>query len=488
MNRMPQFRKRQQGAVAIIVGLSIVILVGMLALVIDLGHLYIAKTELQNAADAAALAGAKELVGTADGVTAARDKAKEFASANNYDFSKPVVITDGDISFGASPTGPWDDGADPSNKFFIKVDTRDNPNLGDLDTWFAPVLGLISGNNFDKTRTFGMAVAGRFPPNALAPLFVPAVRRNSDQATGPDEFPYCKGVIYDPGDKNFKNKKKCPYDPPNKGLVNYRVPDDTGNWGFLTPQETKTFTDLPGIPDCPLFSPSGDCAPENPGSYYVITPTPNNEAGTPWVSGTSWTGNFGFLLRSDDVKTLNELAAALCRGGTVTSYPVPGCGEVKTGNLSGPKIGANINTRFDLQSNQTQLPHSACPSDTNIYDPGSSNWNTPGYYAGYSAGSPLVSPSNFPPGEPNRRLINVYVADNVVLPGENLPGNHDDTCWADELTGVKNEAHLVGCAQFFIWTKASNDGKLYAEFVKKLGPGECGPSPLASFTGIRLYQ
>jgi Flp pilus assembly protein TadG len=52
---------RQQGAVAIVVALSMVVLVGFLGLAIDGGRLYLTKTELQNGADACALAASYEL-------------------------------------------------------------------------------------------------------------------------------------------------------------------------------------------------------------------------------------------------------------------------------------------------------------------------------------------------------------------------------------------------------------------------------------------
>ena len=96
-------KNRQGGAVAVTVGVSMVMLIGFLALVIDLGHLYITKTELQNAADAAALAGAKELNGKASGVANAVTKATEIAAQNRYDFSKPVDITVDNISVGNCP-------------------------------------------------------------------------------------------------------------------------------------------------------------------------------------------------------------------------------------------------------------------------------------------------------------------------------------------------------------------------------------------------
>jgi len=51
---------KQRGAVAIITGLAMVVLVGFAGLALDGGRLYLTKTELQNAADACALAAAYE--------------------------------------------------------------------------------------------------------------------------------------------------------------------------------------------------------------------------------------------------------------------------------------------------------------------------------------------------------------------------------------------------------------------------------------------
>lgn len=51
----------ERGAVAVIVGILIVVLFGFIALAVDIGHIYAVKNELQNAADSGALAGAAEL-------------------------------------------------------------------------------------------------------------------------------------------------------------------------------------------------------------------------------------------------------------------------------------------------------------------------------------------------------------------------------------------------------------------------------------------
>lgn len=468
--------RNQAGAVLPVLALSLIVLISLLALVFDLGRTYIAKTELQNAADASALAGAKALDGTASGIDNAVNMAIEAAGKNSFlgnTGHEAVTITSADIQFSSSPTGAWLDAGTakgaPADKGFIKVDT----GTRNLTSWFAPIMDIVN------TAASGMAVAGRYPPGALAPMFVPAVRRNTDQASSNASPPYCNGVTYDPKDKNLK-KNTCPYDPVNGGLVPYRVPDNTGNWGFLKANESKTYPSFNGI---------ADGVGAETGNYYVITQVPNNNASSVpvWSPGTPWNGNFGFILESADAKTLKDLAAALCRGGSIASYTVPGCGPVHPGNLSGPKMASNLNTRFDLQDNQTVLPHSACQSDTNIYDPGSTHWASNGYYKSYLAGSPLVSPTNYPPGQANRRLVNVYVIDNAWLPGDNLAGSADDACYASPLSGGSQDAHLVGCAKFFMWTAADKSGKLYAEYVERLPASQCASS-VGTYRAVRLYQ
>ena len=56
-----QAQRRQRGAVAVIVALSALVLLGFAGMAIDVGRLYINRTELQSAADACALAAAGEL-------------------------------------------------------------------------------------------------------------------------------------------------------------------------------------------------------------------------------------------------------------------------------------------------------------------------------------------------------------------------------------------------------------------------------------------
>jgi hypothetical protein len=60
--RTRAFGRDESGAVAIVTAILMVVFLGFLALAVDIGHLATVKNELQNAADAAALAGARALV------------------------------------------------------------------------------------------------------------------------------------------------------------------------------------------------------------------------------------------------------------------------------------------------------------------------------------------------------------------------------------------------------------------------------------------
>jgi hypothetical protein len=56
----------QRGAVLVLMAVLLIVLIGVAALAIDLGHLFVVKNELQNAADAGALAGAQALYADPD--------------------------------------------------------------------------------------------------------------------------------------------------------------------------------------------------------------------------------------------------------------------------------------------------------------------------------------------------------------------------------------------------------------------------------------
>lgn len=123
-------RKGERGSIlatSSIAMLSVLLAVGM---GVDISRFYLTKTELQNAADAAALAAVSGLNGAAPGITEATNRA--VAAMNNYEFDHTgVTFPRGNVQFAINLNGPYmSEGAaasSPVNIRFVKVTTPDEP-------------------------------------------------------------------------------------------------------------------------------------------------------------------------------------------------------------------------------------------------------------------------------------------------------------------------------------------------------------------------
>ena len=95
-----KLRKEEDGQSLVMVALLFVVLLGFSALVIDVGMLYVTKAQLQNAADAGALAGAA--VPLSDTI----EEAEEYARSNGVDDTVPgtTIIVDPDAIVASEPT------------------------------------------------------------------------------------------------------------------------------------------------------------------------------------------------------------------------------------------------------------------------------------------------------------------------------------------------------------------------------------------------
>lgn len=139
-------RVHQRGAVAIVVGLMIAVMVGFIGLALDGGHLYLTKTELQNSADACALAASYELTGAPTIAPAAFDRAEKagqtVGTINKVDFQgASIAVTDVSVRFSAtlSAGSSWvSAGAAAANSKYVRCTlTRSG-----IAPWFMQVLGI----------------------------------------------------------------------------------------------------------------------------------------------------------------------------------------------------------------------------------------------------------------------------------------------------------------------------------------------------------
>jgi Flp pilus assembly protein TadG len=104
---MNRFRRQEDGAVAVIAALCMVALVGFVALAMDVGVLFVKQTQLQKAADAAALAGAAGInlksftAGSCPsiGSGASASSAQQYLSANDGDAvmvcNQGIIVSNG---------------------------------------------------------------------------------------------------------------------------------------------------------------------------------------------------------------------------------------------------------------------------------------------------------------------------------------------------------------------------------------------------------
>ncbi|BEQ13672.1 pilus assembly protein TadG-related protein [Desulfoferula mesophila] len=130
LNVLKRFGVESKGVVAVVVALVLVVLIGMAAMAIDIGYWFSSKSECQNAADAAALAGASKLLTwntTTMDVTGV-DPTAAFAEAKTFSLSNQNAGTSLDILENDCLMGWWDFASrslDPSRTFPMTATTTD---------------------------------------------------------------------------------------------------------------------------------------------------------------------------------------------------------------------------------------------------------------------------------------------------------------------------------------------------------------------------
>lgn len=93
-------RLYQGGSILGVSAIAMLAILGVVGLAVDISHMYLVAAELQNAADAAALAGASALNGGAGGIQTAIDRA--ITAMNKYEFNKTAVgLVEANVTFAA---------------------------------------------------------------------------------------------------------------------------------------------------------------------------------------------------------------------------------------------------------------------------------------------------------------------------------------------------------------------------------------------------
>lgn len=170
-------RLNNKGAALVFIAVGLVVLLALAGLAIDLGYMYVAKAQLQSAADAAALAGAGRLDNMASFTQySARNAAVSFAGKNTAAGSSVAISSDGSNAASSSndvTVGHWNGtsytaGAMPVNAMEVRArrtgaaNEVEGKSLGEssggpISLFFGKTFG------FPKMGAAATAIAARVP-------------------------------------------------------------------------------------------------------------------------------------------------------------------------------------------------------------------------------------------------------------------------------------------------------------------------------------
>lgn len=150
---VPCTRKKDRGAVALIVGIAMLILLGFAALAVDIGYVMVTRNELQNTADAAALAATRQLGVLYEGLTyqdqlayvcdpaAIIPVAQETAQSNRAG-GRNIAVNSADVTIGQwdAQTKTLTPTLNHPNAVEVIV-RRDGQGNGPITTFFARAFG-----------------------------------------------------------------------------------------------------------------------------------------------------------------------------------------------------------------------------------------------------------------------------------------------------------------------------------------------------------
>jgi hypothetical protein len=165
--------------------IAIPVLLGFVGLAIDMANMYSRKIEMQQIADAVAVAAASELDGTKNGAKNSRVAANNVAKYSFYNASLPIFWDGSALSFASSPDAP-DSAWIPSNSVttdplaaglvFARVDTTklSDPFSGDDPSAVQMIFATFLPGAQEIFNFAGQAVAGKVA-TPITPLAVCAM-------------------------------------------------------------------------------------------------------------------------------------------------------------------------------------------------------------------------------------------------------------------------------------------------------------------------
>ena len=174
----------QAGVVLPLVALTLVVLLGLAGLVIDMGGLFVAKTELQSALDSCALAAAQQLDGAPDALTRATNAGMTAGNVNKVQYQATAAgITNGEITFSGT-LSPFTGTATAATARYAKCGHTKN-GIGSL------LIEFVGGATSNSVGA--VAVASRVPGQVACNTLPIGIQCNSATCDAAHNFGLTKG-------------------------------------------------------------------------------------------------------------------------------------------------------------------------------------------------------------------------------------------------------------------------------------------------------
>ncbi|AIO26191.1 pilus assembly protein TadG [Burkholderia cepacia] len=282
---------RQRGAVAIIVGLALAVMIGFVGLALDLGKLYVTRSELQNSADACALSAARDLTSA---ISLSVAEANGIAAGHlNFVFfqNKSVqMATNSNVTFSDSLTNPFltkDSVTTPANIKYVQC----TATLSNIAHWFIEVLNVLPGTKLANAATVSasaIATVGGGQTACAIPVFVCRATGAPPYNVG-DWITSPSGSSYGPGNFGWAALDGSTNEPAiaselSGNTCNITSPPDLGTTG-LKSASLRAWNTRFGIYTNGANGSSGQ--PDFTGYAYV---GPNyGPPGTPGIKGDAYT-------------------------------------------------------------------------------------------------------------------------------------------------------------------------------------------------------
>jgi hypothetical protein len=249
----------QQGSIIAVVAIAMIAFVAVLAIVFDLGHMHTARQELQNAAEAGALAGTRALFDMPGDLptkvypdcTRGIDAAQRAAKANKTDKNQDVIVLEADAQLirwdwklnQISPPTPSCNLEPTTGVNGIRVTARRSGAVPAGGGSVSLTFGKIFGQDTADVEVFAVAaVASGLPPGPVNNIAVNKFELEKWLKMDPEELDkilmspdngdnaaWCAGTPYKPSASNLKDWIRDGTSPGVQGPPDGRVNLINGN-------------------------------------------------------------------------------------------------------------------------------------------------------------------------------------------------------------------------------------------------------------------